>query len=162
MGPSSNLFLGMALSPEARNRIFIATTDKQIGTEISDSIDAAAREDAVALPHSVVRAPSFSSSSPGKQPTPIVFGVTLGHAFTVNTSDGYYFLKIPNSFVNDGETFHIHWTKSSNVNEQGKAVRWRISYSVLDGETMNADITPTVVEVEDYLHRQRHYVPHHP
>jgi hypothetical protein len=75
--------------------------------------------------------------------------IVLG--FTLNTDDAYRQFKIPSSFVGD-PAFHIHWTKTSDVDEQGKAVRWRVSYLAFPSTSSTAGIgnaTPTVVEIED-------------
>jgi hypothetical protein len=144
----------MPLSDEARNRIFIATTDRDIGTEIADAIDASNEDvttlqNAKALVHEVMISPARSVSQPGQGPDPVVYNtVVLGHAYTLNTDSGFRMFKIPTKYVGN-PSFHVHWTKSGNVSEATKAVKWRISYSVVNGINEVIDTVPTVIDVED-------------
>lgn len=136
----------MALSSEARNRIFISHTDKTIGNEISDAIDHG--KEAIASYHDVTSAGSFATRSPGQAATPVHFGSTLGFAYTPNTHEGYRTFKISSKYHSD-PSFHIHWTKSTDADEQGKAVKWRISYTLTNGKDQDVNVAPLVVEFED-------------
>lgn len=136
----------MALSDEARNRIFIAHTDRTIGDEISDAIDHG--KEAVAPFHDVTGAGLFASKGPGQQAPPVHYGATLGFVYTPNTHEGYRTFKISSKYYGN-PTFHVHWTKSTDANEQGKAVRWRISYTLTNGRDQDVNITPEVLEFED-------------
>jgi hypothetical protein len=137
----------MALSSDARYRLIIATTSNDIGTEVADAIDHTMPQGATITVHAVAVSASHRGTNPAKQPVPVVYGAVLGDIYTVNNDEGYQVHKIPSRYVGNLK-FHVHWTKSSDVNEVNKNVRWEVSYnSVNDGEDLNA--APTVLTVED-------------
>lgn len=73
----------------------------------------------------VVTASSYKAPSL-KDPSPVVYNSTLLLAFTIGTDQAFRQLKINNEYTElDDVKFHIHWTKSTDVNEQNK---------MLDGE----------------------------
>lgn len=78
------------------------------------------------------------TSSPGQGPDIIVINTTLALQFTPNvtTDRAYRIFKIPTKFVAN-PAFHIHWTKSNNLNESGKYVRWHLSYTVFNGSSQD-------------------------
>lgn len=80
--------------------------------------------------------------------TAIATNALLLTAFTLNSDGAWQQFKIPNSFVSD-PSFHIHWSKTTNSNNAGRNVRWRISYSIFDGISQNGANAPTVAEIED-------------
>lgn len=136
----------MSLSTKARRRIVVASTSETYGKEIADAIDHG--KEAIALYHEVVGGSVMSVSAPGQTATPVAYGSTVGNIYTPNQHAGYRVFKISTKYV-DSPTIHIHWTKSSNVNELNKAVKWRVSYTVYDGTSDNVNVTPTVVDIED-------------
>lgn len=85
-------------------------------------------------------------SSPGKIPIPYIFSTAFFLQFTVDADDAYREFKIPSSFT-DSPMVHVHWTKSGDANENGKLVRWRISYTVFTGSNGFID-NPTIAEYE--------------
>jgi hypothetical protein len=139
----------MSLSNKARRRIVVAATSEQYGDEIVDAIDYSETvRDTIAQYHDVTGAGAFASRAPGQTAAPIHFGTTLGAVYTPNTHEGYRAFKLSSKFVGNA-SFHIHWTKSTDANESGKAVRWRISYTITDGTSQDINVAPTVVELED-------------
>jgi len=93
--------------------------------------------------------PSAASNSPGKQPTVVLVNASiLGLAMTVDTDDALRLYKLPFSYAGNA-SFHVHWTKSTNTDDSGKTVRWRISYTVFDGKTEEVTGAPATVEYED-------------
>lgn len=100
--------------------------------------------------HEPIAGPSRGTNSPGQGPTPTISGALLALAFTPNDAADRLFriFKIPTNYVADA-AFHVHWTKSTNADENTKAVRWRISYVVFDGLTQNAAGAPSTLELED-------------
>lgn len=87
--------------------------------------------------HAPTVSPSNSSSAPGQNPTVVVNGNVVGLQFaTGNTAHRIF--KIPGYYSSDA-AFHIHWTKGSDVSEQGNAVRWKISYTVWAGNNARID-----------------------
>lgn len=80
--------------------------------------------------------------------TPIAAGTLLLTAFTLNTDGAWQQYKIPSYFVGS-PAFHVHWSKTTNANDLGRAVRWRISYTIFNGFDQVGNVAPTVVEVED-------------
>jgi hypothetical protein len=89
-------------------------------------------------------------SSPGQGPQPTPFGTLMTLTFTPDdiTDRAYRVFKIPTSYVNSA-SFHVHWTKSSNVNELNKNVRWRLAYTVFNGSSDIGNGTPNTIEFED-------------
>jgi len=101
--------------------------------------------------HGPIVTASYYSGLPGTTPTPAVVGPFIYLDFSLNNDAAFRQFKIPSNYAGNG-TFHLHWTKTSNANEQGKAVRWRVTYVVFaSSPTTSGDaaITPTVAEVED-------------
>lgn len=98
--------------------------------------------------HKPTITPTDSKVQPGQGPIPIVFGSTVGLHFDNTTDKAYRFLKIPNNYVGPA-TFHIHWTKSGDVNELDNVVEWKLSYTVFDGKTQDVNITPSEVTLTD-------------
>lgn len=100
--------------------------------------------------HEPIGSPSRGSTSPGQGPPIAIFGTLATLVFTPgDTADRIYrTVKIQPSY-SDTPAFHIHWTKSTDVAQTGRAVRWRISYVVFDGSSNDALVAPTVAEVED-------------
>lgn len=87
--------------------------------------------------------------APGFGPTPVVLDtVVLGLKFDLVTDVAYRILKIPNNFEGS-PTFHVHWTKSSDADESGKTIRWRIRYTVFDGIDDEVSGSPTEAVLDD-------------
>lgn len=106
-------------------------------------------EEHVRTHHEVIVRPGNGSTAPGQTPTIVVSGALQLGSFTLNTDDCYRQFKIPSNFVGNA-SFHIHWTKTTNANEQGKNVRWKLSWVVFDGhEGGTCNYTPSTTEVED-------------
>lgn len=106
---------------------------------------------ATALWHAPIVAASESSQSPGQGPTPALVGSCIvGLVFDTSTDKAYRLFKIPYNYDSDA-SFHVHWTKSGNASEQGRTVRWRLSYVIFDGlgDEVSDGIAPTVVTVDD-------------
>lgn len=139
----------MSLSDSARRRLVVATTSEQYGKEVADAIDYTETvRDTIALYHDITGAGNFASRAPGQTAAPIHFGTTLGATYTPNVHEGYRTFKLSPKFAGNA-AFHVHWTKSSNVDESGKAVRWRISYTLTNGRDQDVNVTPQVLELED-------------
>lgn len=102
--------------------------------------------------HEPTITPEYNANAPGQQPDLGLISTTLVSEFTVNTDSAYRIFKIPSNYVT-GASFHVHWTKESgvagNTNQNGNAVRWRISYTVSPGGGADVNVAPTVIEVED-------------
>lgn len=97
-------------------------------------------------------APAVSPStyrSPGlKDPTLIDLTPLILLQFTPNVDAAFRSFKIPGYYSQNAE-MHLHWTKSSDANESGKAVRWRIEYFTFSGNGDDLITTPSSVEIED-------------
>lgn len=118
--------------------------------DIQDQIDNLAPEDQVDFAHAPILTPSFHNGLPGNTPTPAA-KVNLVYLVFGNNNLAYQQLRVPVTYVST-PAFHIHWTKSGDGNESGKAVRWRVSYVVFPSNDLVAGdgtIAPTVAEVED-------------
>lgn len=95
----------------------------------------------------IVTADSDTASAAGT-PTLESYGSVLVLEFTPNTDDAFRQFKIPHSFVGNA-AIHLHWTKSSDADELGKAVRWRVEYTIFNGSSQDINVTPSFVEIED-------------
>lgn len=104
--------------------------------------------DTVLAIHEPLITPSRSSSLPGFGADIMVNNALITMKFTVNTDAVFRIFRIPVEFV-DSPALHMHWTKSSDADESGKTVRWRVTYSVFDGETQDAADGSTTFEIED-------------
>lgn len=98
--------------------------------------------------HVAIVSPSSFKAPAAKEPTPLEYNAALLLGFTLNTDVAYRQFKIP-AHYSDTPTVHIHWTKTGDANEQGKTVRWRVSYRVFDGATQDVNVAPTTVDVDD-------------
>jgi len=131
---------------------FLSSTDK---TKI-DALPAVVADAAFTrLYHEPTITPELGSNPPGQQPVLKVIGSTMVAEFTVNTDSAYRIFKVPGSYVS-GASFHVHWTKEEGIggngNQNGKNVRWRISYKVFNSTTsINDDINvaSTVINLDD-------------
>lgn len=87
--------------------------------------------------------------APGQNPVPTAYGALITAVFTVDdlTERGYRVVKIPSNYVSSA-SFHVHWTKSGNVSEQNRNVRWRVGYVIYDGKTQVADATTNFIDFE--------------
>lgn len=100
--------------------------------------------------HLPIVGPGRSDGPPGQLPPVIASG-----ALPVVSFDGvagaqavFRTIKIPTAFV-DSPGFHIHWSKSDDVDRSGESVRWVVTYKVFNGRDEDAAITPTVVSCDD-------------
>jgi len=102
--------------------------------------------------HEPTITPESNANAPGQQPSLGLIATTLVAEYTVNTDTAYRIFKIPGNYI-EGASFHVHWTKESGAggdgNQDGNAVRWRISYTVSPGNGADINAAPTVLEVED-------------
>ena len=99
--------------------------------------------------HKETITPSDSQIQPGLGPIPIVFGSVMGLQYDQPATDkAFRTMKIDECFV-DNASFHIHWTKSGNGDELGSTVRWRVRYTIFDGEDEIALVTPTELLLND-------------
>ena len=107
-------------------------------------------EDHTRTYHQAVVTASAGTTIPGQQATVVVNNALMVLAFTLNNDSAYRQFKIPSNYTGDA-AFHVHWTKTSNANESGKNVRWKVSYVAFEGHAGAGlgNATPTVIEVED-------------
>jgi len=102
--------------------------------------------------HVPISDPGAGTNAPGQQPTIAIISTTQVAEMTLNTDAMYRLFKVPENFLGE-PVFEAHWTKQSgaggNGDESGKVVRWRISYTVFNGEPEDVNVAPIVVEVED-------------
>lgn len=99
--------------------------------------------------HKPTITPSEAEVAPGAGPSPVVFGTVMGLDFDNPTDKAYRVLKIDTNFVGNA-SFHVHWTKSGDANESGNTVRWRLSYTVFNGNSDEvALVAPTIITFDD-------------
>lgn len=125
-------------------------SDITVGTATTGSTTNIAGYNATRIIHETTIGGGRGSNSPGQGPTISTSGALLLFSFTPNDANDrlYRMFKIPTAYVSE-PTFHVHWTKSSNADETGKNVRWRMGYSVYNGISEDAAATVTTVEIED-------------
>lgn len=140
----------MALTDRTQKYLLSSLADQRAFDEVEPLIGSAANVDYIAPIHDAVVAASFASSAPGKVPPTFVYGdCLLVRSFPIGAADGFYIRKIPYRYAGNA-AFHAHWTKTSDANESGKSVRWRITYRVYDDHS--DDITagvPYAVDIDD-------------
>jgi len=88
------------------------------------------------LQHIPVLSPTSAHWAGGTIPGIVVYGTTVVLQFTPNVDEAFRQLKLPAYAVTE-PSFHIHWTKTGDLNESGKAVRWQVEYTVYDGRSQN-------------------------
>lgn len=138
----------MALSDRARQYLHYGLTSLPVATEVADRIDASALANQIGSIHASILAPSHRGSKGGtSEPTPVQIGAALGDAYTLGTDQGYQVFKIPSSYAGNLKT-HIHWSKSDDLNESGKNVRWQVSYLIASGNGANLNTSPTIVNID--------------
>lgn len=101
--------------------------------------------------HDVIVAPATFKSTAGKEPVPLAVGPLMYLEFTVNNDVAYQVRKVNGTFY-DNPSVHIHWTKTTDANEQNKKVRWHVEYVSFAssvGAPGDGTETPHVAEVED-------------
>ena len=124
---------------------FTVWNTDEVAPNYSDGTQWISIRNATALVHTSMVTPSRSALQPGKGPSPIVFGTTIGLDYTAVDDASYRVFKIPEEYVGDA-SFHVHWTKSGDASEAGNVVRWRVSYTVWAGSGGQiATVAPTVV-----------------
>jgi hypothetical protein len=108
--------------------------------EMFEGVEAVADREATAMRHGVMVSAAKSRPQPGVGPNPALAGIVQGLEFAAGEV-AYKVRRIPSTFVSDA-SFHIHWTKSTDANEAGNSVRWRIRYVVFDGFSDDLAVTP--------------------
>jgi len=99
---------------------------------------------------SIVTASAYKAPSL-KDPTPIVYNSTLLLGFTLNTDQAFRQFKITREYTEtDDVSFHVHWTKSSDVNEQNKNVKWQVGVNVFNGSSQQIPATTTYTIEDTY------------
>lgn len=101
--------------------------------------------------HENIVTASVSAGAPGQQASVIVNNALMVLAFTPNTDSAFRQFKIPYNFVGNPQC-HIHWTKTSDADESGKAVRWRLSYHTFASSLSTTGVgntAPATIEFED-------------
>lgn len=99
--------------------------------------------------HKPTITPSEAEVAPGQGPSPVVFGTVMGLHYDNATDKAYRVLKIDSNFTGTA-SFHVHWTKSGDLNESTNTVRWQLSYTVFNGSSDEvALVAPTVLTWDD-------------
>jgi hypothetical protein len=80
-------------------------------------------------------------------PTPTVNGSLVSLSFVLNSDAAFRGFKITTKYVSDA-SFHIHWTKSDDVDRSGTFSKWCVEYTVYDGQSEDAT-TVVVSPTED-------------
>lgn len=118
--------------------------DGQDLVDILNSIDATNR-----LAHKPMVTPSRASSLPTLGPEPVALGSNLiVLSFTLQNDKAYRIFKIPSDYIGDA-SFHAHWTKTDDVDEQGHSVRWKVEYTVFNGIDEDGAGSPTIIYLDD-------------
>lgn len=103
--------------------------------------------------HKPTVTPSDAEIQVGLGPVPLVIGSTMGLQYNDPSDAAYRVMKIDTSFIGDGSgtdaSFHVHWTKASDADEDGNTIRWQLSYTVFDGASDDINVAPTVLDMDD-------------
>lgn len=122
-------------------------------TEVEGRLDAVEEGSLFALAdktrrfHVPIVTPALFKSPQAREPSITEVNSILLLAFTPNVDAAWRQVKIPSNYTAN-PALHLHWTKTSDANEQGKFARWRISYALFNGISQNINVAPTVVEYE--------------
>lgn len=117
--------------------------------ELAALLNEAARADTTRIFHEPIVTASRATSAPGQGPSPIVLGTLIGLEFSGALDAAYRMIRIDAAHDEVLSTFHVHWSKSTNVDESGKTIRWRITYVVFDGIAQDVIVSPTVALLDD-------------
>lgn len=121
--------------------------------ELEKVLNTAADVDAVRRVHLPVMVATSTKSVAGKEPSLVECGAAaIVAAFTLNTDVAFRQFKVPYAYAGTYAKMHVHWTKTSDANENGKRVRWRLTGTVFESSaTVHGDAAATsgVIEVED-------------
>lgn len=87
---------------------------------------------------------------PGQLPTLNASGALTYVSFDLaaGTQAIYRTIKIHRAFVGS-PVFHLHWTKSDDVDRSGESVRWVVTYKAFNGISEDAAGSPSVIEIND-------------
>lgn len=114
-----------------------------------------------AIIHKPTITPAEAEPAPGLGPVPVVLGNSvIGLHFDNTTDRAYRLMKIDTTFVVGGDgpagdgsnaSFHIHWTKAVDTDQSGATVRWRLTYTIFDGNSdeITAGGTQGFIEWDD-------------
>jgi hypothetical protein len=108
-----------------------------------ESLDTASR-----IVHTPGITPNSSTMVPGLGPEPVLLGTLLGLHYKRDDDLVYSYSKIQTSYLSDA-SFHVHWTKNVDTNQEGATVRWRLRYTVFNGIDDDVAAGPTGIIVWD-------------
>ena len=84
--------------------------------------------------HLPVVTPHDATPQPGLGPSTTSIGNIIGLIYTSPANDrAYTIFRLDEDFIGT-PSFHIHWTKGTDANEQGDTVRWKLDYTVFNPE----------------------------
>lgn len=144
--PDLNAFRGM-LPRELKTALEIEAEypDRDPSTLPVEVADAAATVNVA----TAIVTPMAGTNAPGQQPNLVSIGPILTAEFTLDTDRAYRLFKIPSQFVGNAAV-HVHWTKSVDLDESTKEVRWRLTYKVFPGgDGVDIASSPTIVTIDD-------------
>jgi hypothetical protein len=136
------------LTARLRNHIRQAINNLSSSTELTALLEAL--DTRTGTFHVPIAGPSQADGPPGTAPDVAADGALSYLHFNgpVGVQKAYRVFKVPTYFVGDPQ-FHVHWTKSDDVDRSTETVRWRVGYTVFDGSTEDGDGTPTYIDFDD-------------
>lgn len=101
--------------------------------------------------HSPGITPTNATFIPGQSPEPVVYGPVVGLHYKKDDDVVYGYSKIQTSYVSDA-SFHVHWTKNVDTNQNGRTVRWVLKYKVFNGASQDVTAVPEQTLVWDAVY----------
>jgi hypothetical protein len=102
----------------------------------------------------IATAGSLKQGQGATTPDVVYKGNLVYMEFNQTTDVAFYLWKVGRDFK-DSPAFHVHWTKSQDINESSNRARWRIDYTVYTstaGTAGNAAVTGTFVDTGDLIY----------
>jgi hypothetical protein len=118
-------------------------------TDLQNALNAKADLNTTYLLHEPMITSSVSSSSPGQIPDPYLISPALLGLKFIATDEAYRMFRIQSVYAGEA-SLHVHWTKSDNINESGKVVKWRVQYCVFPGNNGNPSTIYEVSDIDTY------------
>ena len=85
--------------------------------------------------HDPIISPGRIKDQGSGNPSTVAYGTVEALVFTLDTDYAYRTLKICPDAESGSTSFHAHWTKSQNTNQQNKNVKWKLEITQFNGET---------------------------
>lgn len=134
VGPGSTFQGGLAVPGPIASPAGAGYMSETQATELAG----AAQANLVAPFHAAIVTASSFKSAGIKEPTPREYGCFMVLEFTIGNDVAWRQFKIPTNFAGNCAC-HIHWVKSVDTDQSGKAVKWRVDYKFVASNSTTSD-----------------------